>query len=132
LPNHIKFIEGSGADMNILPRADKAVIPIEKLTEYSLNPIKNKDKAIAFKEALGYDLRNLNALIDNLRQGLYRFPVEYKGNNGYGEVYSVLMELIGPNGKTANVMTSWLDDKGTGEIRLTSIYVKKRKRDNDG
>ncbi len=114
--------------MNMLPRAEETVIPIKKLTEYSLNPIKNKDKAIVFKEALGYDLHNVGGLIEQIRQGLQVFPAEYKGQNQYGESYSVLMELIGPNGKTANVLTAWLDDYLTGEIRLVSVYVKKRRK----
>jgi ribosome-binding ATPase YchF (GTP1/OBG family) len=117
--------------MDILPKADEAVIPIQKLAEYSLNPIKNKDKAIAFKEALGYDLHNLNILVDSIHKGLNVFPVVYKGSNEYGKSYAVLMELTGPNGKAANVMTAWLDDSLTGEIRLTSVYVKKRKKDSN-
>jgi len=39
------------------------------------------------------------------------------------------MVLTGVNGKSANVMTAWLDDKITGKMRLTSAYVKKRKVD---
>jgi hypothetical protein len=35
--------------------------------------------------------------------------------------------LVGENGKTADVMTAWIDDIQTGEMRLTSAYVKKRK-----
>ena len=39
--------------MNILPRYNEAVIPLEKFTEYCLNSEENQDKATAFNEALG-------------------------------------------------------------------------------
>ena len=37
------------------------------------------------------------------------------------------MELVGVNGKTTLVTTGWIVDSETGEIRLTSIYVDKRR-----
>jgi hypothetical protein len=39
--------------MNILPRAEKAVIPIEKFTMYALNAERESNKADAFNLALG-------------------------------------------------------------------------------
>ncbi|WP_407695399.1 DUF6883 domain-containing protein [Selenomonas massiliensis] len=47
-----------------------------------------------------------------------------KPDNGYGKRFQILMTLTGKNGKTAKVMTAWIEDKDTGIIRLTSIYVK--------
>jgi len=117
-----------GDAMNTLPRYEDAIIPVEKFVNYALDPIRSKDKSIAFREVLGYDQSNACLLMENIRQNLKNFPAERKGDRGYGEVYAVLMELTGANGKTANVMTAWLDDKKTGEMRLTSAYVKKRKK----
>jgi len=51
--------------LNILPEAEDAVIPVEKLTDYALHPIKGKGKAIAFDRALGYNLTNADKLIEN-------------------------------------------------------------------
>ena len=121
------IIVPEGETMNTLPRHEEAVIPIEKFTKYALDPINSKGKHVAFQEALGYDLENVNRLIANIRYNLSEFPAEEKGDSGFGETYSVLMELTGPNGKNANVLTSWIDDKDTGQMRLTSAYVKKRK-----
>jgi len=56
---------------------------------------------------------------------LANFPAKHKGNKGYGEIYEVLMNLTGENGKTAKVLTGWLDDVSNGETRLTSAYVDK-------
>ena len=113
--------------LNMLPKADKVVIPAEKFINYALNPIKSRGKAVAFSEALGYTKDNADLLMLNIRQNLKKFPAENKGDKGYGETYAVLMELMGVNGKTANVMTEWLDDNKTGKMRLTSAYIKKRK-----
>lgn len=49
----------------VLPNYDKAVIPIEKFTQYAPNPEKDKNKAEAFEKALGYNLNNAEGLIKN-------------------------------------------------------------------
>jgi len=76
---------------------------------------------------MGNNRHNARELAENIRRNLKNFPAEDKGDKGYGNTYAVLMELSGANGKTASVMTAWLDDRKTGEIRLTSAYVKKRR-----
>jgi hypothetical protein len=111
----------------ILPKANEAVIPVEKFTKYALDPLNSKGKSVAFEKALGYSLDNVDLLIDNILRNLANYPATYKGNNKFGETYTVLMTLTGANGKTANVLTSWIDDKQTGKMRLTSAYVKKRR-----
>lgn len=111
----------------LLPRRNAAVIPQAKFTEYALNPAKAPDKAIAFSSALGYDINNVNGLMENIRTNLKRFPATDKGDKGYGKQYEVRMDLTGPNGKTAKVITAWIDDKKTGEMRLVSAYVDKKK-----
>lgn len=109
--------------MNILPGADKAEIPIEKFTEYALNPDKDFNKANAFQKALGYNLSNTEKLIHNILFNLKKFEAQKKSDNGYGERYSVLMSLTGENGKIANVQTAWLIDINTNKPRLLSAYV---------
>lgn len=111
----------------LLPRRNAAVIPQAKFTEYALNLAKAPDKAIAFSSALGYDINNVSSLMENIRTNLKRFPATDKGDKGYGKQYEVRMDLTGPNGKTAKVITAWIDDKETGEMRLVSAYVDKKK-----
>ncbi|MDR0935180.1 MAG: hypothetical protein LBM98_00690 [Oscillospiraceae bacterium] len=117
--------------MNILPKADSAVIPMEKLIGYALHPVKSKGKHYAFDKALGYNLENAEKLLANIQRNITKFPAVAKGNNSYGETYQILMVLTGENNKTANVMTAWIDDAITGEMRLTSAYIKKRGAKND-
>ena len=46
-----------------------------------------------------------------------------KGDKGWGILYEVIMDIHGANGKTAKVLTAWIDDKKTGEMRLTTVHV---------
>ena len=101
-----------------------AQIPKAKLTEYALNPLKAPDKAKAFKIALGYDLDNFEELMTNIRENIDESRFIEKGDLGHGMRYEYIMKIKGPNGKTANVLTAWIQD-GEGK-RLTSIYVTKR------
>lgn len=109
--------------MNILPNADKAVIPEEKLINYALSEEKNFDKATAFKQALGYDKTNFKELMNVVMSNLKNFNAKEMPDLGYGQRYQVIMKIKGPNGKTANVLTAWIEDNQTKQMRLTSIYV---------
>lgn len=102
-----------------------AKMPEEKFTKYSLNPLKEPNKAKAFKEALGYDLDNYNELMDNINSHIDEKKFVEKGDSGHGMRYEYIIELTGANGKKANVLTAWIDDKE--DKRLTSVYVTKKK-----
>ena len=109
----------------MLPNIDKIRIPTEKFTEYALDFRRDKDKAMAFQSALGYNKANSDLLIANILANVRNFEAIPKGNNGYGMRYEVIMTLKGANGKTANVLTAWLDDTKADEMRLVSAYVDK-------
>ena len=108
-----------------LPRYEEAVIPREKFINYSLNPEKDPHKAAAFKGALGYSIENADDLIMQIRAKLPDCMAVKKGDRGWGMTYEVIMDITGPNGKTAKVLTAWIDDKDNGEIRLTTVHVDK-------
>ncbi len=109
--------------MNLLPNYENAVIPEEKLTKYALNPNRDADKTTAFELALGYNLSNVNKLIANIKNNISKYPAKLKGDKGYGNIYEVILEIKGENGKTAKVLTGWIDERKTGKIRLTTIHV---------
>lgn len=100
-----------------------ASIPDEKFYQYALNPTKSPDKAKAFKSALGYDLDNARDLIANIREHFDKTLLKPKGDNGYGQRYEMIMELTGPNGKSAKVLTAWIDDKEKREFRLVTVHI---------
>ena len=133
LPEYIaKYIEQAtekpivktlDSDIIKLPRYEDSVIPKAKFTEYALNPAKDPNKAKAFELALGYTAENADHLIEQIRSNLPLYKAVEKGDRGYGMTYEVIMDVTGPNGKTAKVLTAWIDDRSNGEMRLTTIHV---------
>lgn len=110
---------------NALPRYKQAVIPEDKFLKYTLDPLKDPNKSIAFEKALGYNKNNAYLLIENILNNLPYYNAMPRGDIGYGMRYQVIMNLTGQNGKSAKVLTAWIDDKNTGEMRLTTAYVDK-------
>jgi len=113
--------------MKILPNSDNLLIPLEKFTQYALNPTKESNKSKAFERALGYDLNNVEELIDNIRKNANKFNAIEKSDMGYGKRYEVLITLIGANGKKANVKTAWVVDIVSTKTRLISAYVTRKR-----
>jgi len=111
-----------------LPKASEAVIPKAKFTEYALDPVRQPDKARAFKSALGYTRANADELIAQIRANASKYYAKPKGSKGYGERYEIIMEIKGSNGKTAKVATGWIADNASKETRLTSAYVPNPRR----
>lgn len=104
-----------------------AKIPEEKFTKYALDPVKQPDKAKAFKEALGYTLENYQKLIKNIKNNVNESKFVIKSSDKYGTRYEQVMRLTGENGKQANVCTGWIKENENSEARLTSAYVTKKK-----
>lgn len=116
-------VENTGKS-GIIKKGNLAV-PQLKLTGYALDPIRQPDKAKAFKRALGYVQSNADALIENILENADESKFVEKGDAGYGMLYQFVMRITGPNGKEANVLTAWIAD---GEQkRLTSVYVTEKK-----
>lgn len=104
-----------------------AKIPKEKFTMYALDPVKQPDKAKAFKEALGYTKENYQDLIDNIQNNLKEDFMVLKNEDKFGKRYEYVMELTGANGRKANVCTGWIKENDSSESRMTSAYVTKKK-----
>ena len=110
--------------MKVLPNWQNAIIATTKISNYAL---KEEHKARAFYLALGYTIKDSATLIDNIKMNLNKYPAIKGKSDKYGNRYSVIMKLKGVNGKTANILTAWIEDINTGEVRLTSCYVTKKK-----
>ena len=107
--------------------AEKPIIKRKKFTEYALNPTASPDKAKAFKEALGYTTENCDELISQIERFFDVDKCREKGHNEYGERYEQIMRIEGANGKSANVCTAWIKKSGDTRLSLTSVYVTKKK-----
>lgn len=125
---YIGTVENSKGNKRKMDLQFFAKIPDEKLTEYALNfehPT-GKEKAKAFKEALGYTKESYTDLKTKILDSFDEKELVYKREDKYGKRYEQIMQITGPNGKTANVLTAWIKDNDNAEPRLTSIYVDKR------
>lgn len=96
----------------------------DKFINYALDYDRAPDKARVFKSALGYTKENCKELIKDIEKSFDVGLLEERGDQGHGMRYQQIMRLTGPNGKSANVLTAWIEDGD--DIRLTSVYVTKK------
>ncbi|MGN1120692.1 MAG: DUF6883 domain-containing protein [Oscillospiraceae bacterium] len=105
---------------------ETATIDKDKFTEYALNPKKQPDKAKAFKDALGYDLSNYQLLEKEIRKQFNKDKLTLNGENKQGKKYEFVMNITGVNGKTAKVLTAWIDDvNDKKDFHLTTLHIDK-------
>lgn len=108
-----------------LPNGDRAVVEIEKLRDYSLNPLhsRGRHKARVFKSALGLTLADA----DWLRERLLRVAREEEavagGPSPFGEKYVIDFTLT-RGGLSAVVRSAWIVETDTNFPRLINCYVK--------
>lgn len=120
---------------DVLPNIEMAELDGRKLSDYSLKPEHpgNNGKADGWR-ALGYDVDNPEGRRDAARElrGLIcdellaRGKVAESRDTTYGLSHRVVSDLIGPNGRHANLITCWLivDRAGLSVPRLTTAWVQ--------
>jgi hypothetical protein len=106
-----------------LPNREKAIVEVEKLRDYCLNPLhaRGRHKARVFASRLGLTARHaeiLRALVRAARteQASLGFADEY------GQRYVIDFKMNGPGG-TAVIRSSWIVRGGENVARLTSCFV---------
>lgn len=115
-----------------LPNAENAVAPEPKFTKYLFNPNSEKGypKGKAFMSRLGYGSENWGELRKEIERSAKEYPVTFKGNNGYGNLYEQKTVLYGKRDTPANVVIGWIHSKD-GSTKMTSAYIKEVKKDED-
>lgn len=111
--------------MSVLPNADRAVVPLHKFTEYSLNldhPT-GRHKARVFKSVLGFTIEDASFLQQTIQQIVTTHDAQPETPTPYGERYVIDFTLTTSVG-SAIVRTTWIIRWGEGFPRLTSCYVK--------
>jgi len=112
-----------------LPNYSYAVIAREKLEKYCLDPghvsrpfgkSAGKDKARVFKALLGFEQSHWELLKDRILQALPYHEAIVHEEDEYGKRYTVQVEITGPNGRTAVVLTGWIIRVGTDYPSLTT------------
>jgi hypothetical protein len=112
-------------DELFLPRAELAVVPEDKLRDYSLNADHptGRHKARVFASVLAVGPRDWTFLRDQILDRVADCPVTaVRPKPPYGVEYEVRIEIDGLNGVTHAVITGWLV-AGDDPPRLITAYV---------
>ena len=104
--------------------AERAVVEIAKLRDYSLNPTHDRGghKARVFQAALGITASDADWLREQILQDVKSAEAQEAAPSVYGRKFVIDLALT-RRGKSAEVRASWIIEYGTDYPRLTSCYV---------
>lgn len=100
-----------------------AYVPEDKLAGYliSLTHPQGSVKAKVFRSR-GFDETNTDLLRKELLSVIHDNDYEKRLSNQWGIKYTVIGLIKGPNGKTINLETGWIVDKGKRSPRFVTAY----------
>jgi len=109
-----------------LPGGQYAIIPIEKLREYCLNPEHpvGKHKARVFRAALGLRAEDATELGLALARAAVEMDVILGPSNRFGQQFIIDFEWT-RRSRTATIRSSWIILKEEAAPRLITCYVAK-------
>lgn len=112
-----------------LPNGDRAIVDIRKLSDYCLNPDnpRGSRKARVFRSALGMTKVDAPALRQRLLQVAVSEQAQVGELDRYGQRYTLDFELRKGTRKVV-VRSGWIILSNETVPRLTTCYIKKRKR----
>ena len=107
-----------------LPNGEQAIIPIEKLRDYCLNPTHRVGghKAHVFESVLGLTAIHAEALRQHLLAVARTGEAVLGMQNAYGQRYIIDFEMTTAVGM-AVVRSTWIVLVGQDVPRLTSCYI---------
>lgn len=107
-----------------LPNGENAFIPIEKLTDYCLNPDhpRGKDKARVFASVLRITRDSADRLADLVRQAAVNGDVTKEETTMFGRYYRVNWAI--PSMVDVVLRTIWEIAPGEGIPRLVSVFIR--------
>lgn len=101
-----------------------SVISDRKLKEYLLSPRVEDDKS-GFLAIAGYTPSHWHELQADLRNLIGEQDADLTRSTVYGDMYEVKGSLVGPNGKTLQVITVWIRLKVNGATRFVTLVPDK-------
>jgi hypothetical protein len=107
-----------------LPKGEHAVIPMEKLVAYCLNPThsRGKEKARVFASALGITQDNVHELVHLIREAAIAGEVTKESTTVFGRYYRV--DWLIPTGRAVMLRTIWEIAVGEEIPRLVSAFIR--------
>lgn len=96
-----------------LHNVGKAAFVPDKLTRYALDPSHptGGPKAEAFRKMLGITKEHAGLVENQIMAWLEHLPAIPGKADKYGERYNVYVPVTGPNGRSVDVMTSWIYER---------------------
>jgi hypothetical protein len=113
----------------LLPNGNLAIVDIRKLRDYCLNPDspRGRNKAWVFASALGITMKDAPKLREKLLEIARTEETQLGELDTYGQRYTINFEMETEVGK-AVVCSGWIILHDESSPRLTTCYVKKRKK----
>ncbi len=110
-----------------LPHADRAIIDIAKLRDYSLNPLhpEGKHKARVFAATMGLSVADAEKLQAMILTTISSAEATEGVADEHGERFVVDFATQGLRG-IVTIRTAWIVDRGEIVPRLVSCYVKRK------
>ena len=107
-----------------LPNADRAVVEIDKLTQYCLNPAhpRGRHKARVFESVLGLTAADGDPLREALLDAALREDAMPGEGDEHGQRYVIEFAITGPVG-SATVRSAWIVRADEVFPRFVSCYV---------
>jgi hypothetical protein len=106
------------------PDGDQAIIPIEKLLGYCLNPnhMKDKHKARVFKSALGITADNVDRLVELIQLAAVQGEVVQVRVTDFGQEFK--LDWTVPDYDGLQLRTIWIIPHGSAAPQLVSAFIK--------
>lgn len=110
-----------------LLNADRAVVDLAKLLDYSLNSAhpEGKHKSRVFASSLGFTISDAGRLREMILSQVFQQEATQGRTDEHGVRYTVDFELQGLRDR-ATIRTAWIIDTGETVPRLVSCYVKRK------
>src|SRR5262245_7849198 len=112
-----------------IPNGERAIVDLRKLRDYCLNPnsARGRHKARVFAAVLGITAAETPQLRARLLEAARTENAQRGELDLYGQRYTIDFEVETQVGK-ATVRSGWIVLHGKTVPRLTTCYIKKRKR----
>jgi hypothetical protein len=107
-----------------LPNGEGALIPMDKLTDYCLNPdhARGKDKARVFASVLGITRDRAHELADLVQQAARDGDIMKEASTVWGQYYRVDWAM--PSRVDVVLWTIWEIAPGEEIPRLVSVFIR--------
>lgn len=122
-PSGVSAIKRGKIHPDALPNWQNAKIDKQKFEKYFLDPNHSRGSAKAkeLNNVLGLNPKNYRMVANQIKKQLPYYKAIPSYEDQWGKRYVVMMPVTGPNGKTTNLLTFWIDEGGK-EVRFTNAY----------